>query len=207
MHGPALVIYGRDTPDATRFRFVGEHIPGARLVEVDGEDTFPFAGSGPILELVEEFAIGELSAPVSDRVLATVLFTDLVSSTEQVSEVGDRRWRNLMETHDALVRSEIDRFQGKVIRFTGDGVLATFDGPARAIRCACAIVDTLAPLGLIVRAGLHTGEIDLHGDDVSGISVHIGQRVVRPRRTARGARVAHRRRPHRGVRHRVGGHG
>ena len=134
-------------------------------------------GSGPILELVEEFAIGELSAPVSDRVLATVLFTDLVSSTEQVSEVGDRRWRNLMETHDALVRSEIDRFQGKVIRFTGDGVLATFDGPARAIRCARAIVDTLAPLGLIVRAGLHTGEIDLHGDDVSGISVHIGQRV------------------------------
>ena len=175
--GPALVVYGRDTPDATRCRFLGEHIPGARLVEVDGEETFPFAGSGPILELVEEFATGELSAPVSDRVLATVLFTDLVSSTEQVSEVGDRRWRNLMETHDALVRSEIDRFQGKVIRFTGDGVLATFDGPARAIRCACAIVDILAPLGLIVRAGLHTGEIDLHGDDVSGISVHIGQRV------------------------------
>jgi len=177
VQAPALVIYGRDTADADRYRFVGEHIPGARLVEVDGGDPFPIADSGPIVELIEQFATGGLSAPVSDRALATVLFTDLVSSTEQVSEVGDRRWRNLMEAHDALVRSEVDRLQGKVIRFTGDGVLATFDGPARAIRCACAIRDVLAPLGLVVRAGLHTGEIDLHGDDVSGISVHIGQRV------------------------------
>ena len=137
VQAPALVIYGRDTADADRYRFVGEHIPGARLVEVAGGDPFPIADSGPILELIEEFATGGLSAPVSDRALATVLFTDLVSSTEQVSEVGDRRWRNLMEAHDALVRSEVDRLQGKVIRFTGDGVLATFDGPARAIRCAC----------------------------------------------------------------------
>jgi class 3 adenylate cyclase len=110
-------------------------------------------------------------------VLATVLFTDLVASTLQAAEMGDRRWRNLLATHDALVRTQLDRFRGREIKSTGDGVLATFDGPGRAIRCACAIRDSLGALGLEVRAGLHTGEIELRGDDIAGIAVHIGQRV------------------------------
>ncbi len=177
VQAPTLVIHRRDGADAERCRFVADHIPGARLVEFDGKDSFFFVDSSLMLDVVEEFVTDAPSAPTSDRVLATVLFTDLVSSTDQVVQLGDRRWRNLMATHDALTRSEVDRFGGKVIRFTGDGVLATFDGPARAIRCACAIRDTLSALGLSVRAGLHTGEIDLRGDDVSGISVHIGQRV------------------------------
>jgi class 3 adenylate cyclase len=110
-------------------------------------------------------------------VLATVLFTDLVSSTPQLAEMGDRRWRDLIATHDALVRTELDRFDGREIRFDGDGVLATFDGPERAIRCACAIRDALGALGLDVRAGLHTGEIELRDDGIEGIAVVIGKRV------------------------------
>src|SRR5262249_37935722 len=123
------------------------------------------------------FLTGHLAESEPDRVLATVLFTDLVSSTPQAAEMGDRQWRNLLATHDALVRSELDRFRGREIKSTGDGVLATFDGPGRAIRCACAIRDALGALGLQVRAGLHTGEIELRGDDIAGIAVVIGQRV------------------------------
>jgi class 3 adenylate cyclase len=175
---PTLVVCRRCAPRAAQCRYLAEHIPGAEFVEWEGQDRLTFAhDAGPVLDAIEEFLTGEHSAPESDRVLATVLFTDLVGSTPQVAQMGDRRWRNLIATHDALVRSELDRFRGREVRFDGDGVLATFDGPGRAIRCACAIRDALGALGLEVRAGLHTGEIEQRGDDIAGIAVHIGQRV------------------------------
>jgi class 3 adenylate cyclase len=130
-----------------------------------------------MVDAIEEFLTGALPAHRFDRVLATVLYTDIVSSTEQLNQMGDRRWKELLATHDELVRSEVERFRGRLVKSTGDGVLATFDGPGRAVRCACAIRDALRPLGLDVRAGLHSGEIELHGEDVAGIAVHIGARV------------------------------
>jgi class 3 adenylate cyclase len=173
-----LVVARRNALFAAQCRYLAQHIPGAQLVEWDGRDRLTFASdAGPVRDAIEEFLTGELTVPEPDRVLATVLFTDLVSSTPRVATMGDRRWRNVLAAHDALVRSELDRFRGREIRFDGDGVLATFDGPGRAIRCACAIRDTLGGLGLEVRAGLHTGEIELRGDDIAGIAVHIGKRV------------------------------
>lgn len=176
---PTLVINRRDRPTADQTRFVAEHIASAKYVEVPGADTFAFTGEvEPILDAIEEFLTGHLPAPSTDRVLATVLFTDLVNSTRLATEMGDRRWRELLTTHDALIRAEIDRFRGERIKSTGDGVLAIFDGPARAIRCACAIRDTVQSLGVKVRAGLHAGEIERQGDDIAGIAVHIGERVA-----------------------------
>jgi class 3 adenylate cyclase len=175
---PTLVLCRRDMPMAPQARYVRQHIPGAKLVEVPGGDRLFFAGdTTPLLDAVEEFLTGNLPAHRSDRLLATVLFTDVVGSTNQAARLGDRRWRELLATHDDLVRSEIERFRGRAVRSTGDGVLATFDGPGRAIRCACAIRDSLQPLGIDVRAGLHTGEIEVTGDDIAGMAVHIGARV------------------------------
>jgi class 3 adenylate cyclase len=131
-----------------------------------------------MLDALEEFLTGQLPARPSDRVLATVLFTDIVGSTEHAARLGDRRWRDLLGTHDALVRAEVLRFRGGLVKTTGDGGLATFDGPGRAIRCSCAIRDSARTLGIDLRAGLHTGEIELIGDDVAGIAVHIGARVL-----------------------------
>jgi class 3 adenylate cyclase len=131
-----------------------------------------------MLDAIEEFLTGHLPAPQSDRVLATVLFTDIVGSTEHAARLGDRRWRDLLATHDAVVRAEVLRFRGGLVKTTGDGVLATFDGPGRAIRCSWAIRDSAKTIGIEVRAGLHTGEIELIGDDVAGIAVHIGARVL-----------------------------
>ena len=178
IRAPTLVVNRRDRRIADQTRYVADHIGGAKYVELDGVDSAPFAGDAePVLDAIEEFLTGQLAPAPADRVLATVLFTDLVSSTPRVERMGDRRWRNLIATHDAMVRSELDRFRGREVRFDGDGVLATFDGPGRAIRCACAIRDALAALGLEVRAGLHTGEIELRGDDIAGIAVHVGKRV------------------------------
>jgi len=131
-----------------------------------------------VLDAIEEFLTGQHAPPPVDRVLATLLFTDLVESTQLAGRLGDRRWRELLEGHDAAVHHELERFRGREVKFTGDGFLTTFDGPARAIRCACAIRDALGALGLEVRAGLHTGEIEVHGDDLAGIAVHIAQRVM-----------------------------
>jgi class 3 adenylate cyclase/pimeloyl-ACP methyl ester carboxylesterase len=159
--------------------YVADHIDGARLVRLSGEDGVFFAGDcGPFLDAIEEFVTGELPAHSSDRVLATVMFTDLVDSTAREATMGDQRWRELVVTHDGIIRDEVDRFRGRTVKFTGDGVLATFDGPARGIRCAVAIRDRIQALGLDMRAGLHTGEIDLLDYDVSGIAVNIGQRVA-----------------------------
>jgi class 3 adenylate cyclase len=165
-------------PNAEQARDDAQHISGAKVVELPGDDRLFFVGdTGPMLDAIEEFLTGQLPAHHTDRVLATVLFTDIVGSTEHAARLGDRRWKELLATHDALVGAEVERFRGRMVKSTGDGVLATFDGPGRAIRCACAIRDSVRSLGVDVRAGLHTGEIELRSDDVAGMAVHIGARV------------------------------
>jgi class 3 adenylate cyclase len=160
-------------------RYLAEHIPRARFVELPGDDHLFYAGDvEAMLAPIEEFLTGARPVVDDDRVLATVLFTDIVGSTEHASRLGDRAWRDLLERHDAAVRQELGRFRGREIHTTGDGFFATFDGPARAVRCALAIRAAVRPLGLEIRTGLHTGECELRGDDVSGIAVHIGARVA-----------------------------
>jgi class 3 adenylate cyclase len=147
-------------------------------VELPGEDHTPWVGdTEPLVGEVEEFLTGIRHLPDDDRVLATVLFTDIVSSTERAGRLGDQRWRDLLDAHDDLARRQVERFRGRMVKFTGDGILATFDGPARAVRCATSLRDAVAELGVEVRAGLHTGEIELRGTDISGIAVHIAQRI------------------------------
>jgi class 3 adenylate cyclase len=176
---PTLVLNRHAVfPPVSHGRYIAEHVEGARFVELEGDDFLFFVGdTDPLLDAVEEFLTGELPVHDTDRVLATVLFTDIVGSTRRASAVGDRRWRETLDQYDELVGRELDRHRGKQIKTTGDGTLATFDGPARAIRCACAIRDAVKALGLELRSGLHAGEIELRGDDVSGIAVVIGQRV------------------------------
>jgi class 3 adenylate cyclase len=176
---PTLVFQCGPVPIAPQASFVAEHIAGARYVELGGDDWLFFVGDTvPMLDAIEEFLTGQLPAHHADRVLGTVLFTDIVGSTEHAGRLGDRRWKELLTTHDDLLRSEVERFRGRVVNSTGDGVLATFDGPGRAIRCACSIREVVRSLGIEVRAGLHTGEIELRGDNVAGMAVHIGARVA-----------------------------
>lgn len=177
---PTLVLHSR----GDRFipvghgRYLGEHIPGARYVELDGRDHFFFTeGSDQLLDELESFLAGSSGGLRSDRALAAVLFTDIVASTDMASALGDQRWRELLDHHDALVSSEVQRFRGRVVKTTGDGVLATFDGPARAIRCACALRDSAHTLGLELRQGIHVGEIERRGSDVGGIAVNMAARV------------------------------
>jgi class 3 adenylate cyclase len=159
-------------------RYLGEHIPGARYIELPGQENLPWAGDQDrLIAEVQEFLTGVRPRPEPDRVLATVLFTDIVGSTQRAAELGDQRWRSLLAAHDDAVRREMDRHRGREIKNTGDGVLALFDGPARAIRAAEAFRGAVRPLGLEVRSGLHTGEVELVDDDVRGIAVHIGARV------------------------------
>jgi class 3 adenylate cyclase len=160
-------------------RYLAEHIPGAKLTEVDGDDHFPWVGdTDSILDAVEQFVTGTRRAPQVDRVLTTVLFVDIVDSTRHLSERGDRAWRDLLDRFYELLRREIDRFKGRETNTTGDGLLATFDGPARGIRCASAMSVEVRRLGIEIRAGLHTGECELVGDSLAGIAVHIGARVA-----------------------------
>jgi class 3 adenylate cyclase len=178
VQAPTLFVYRQGLYFAAQVRDDARNVGGAKVVELPGEDFLFFAGdTGPMLDAIEEFLTGQLPADHSDRVLATVLFTDIIGSTEHAARLGDRRWSELLATHDTLVRDELERFRGRAVKSTGDGVLATFDGPGRAIRCACAIRDSVRSLGVDVRAGLHTGEIELRGDDVAGVAVHIGARV------------------------------
>lgn len=159
-------------------RLMAERIPDARLIEFEGSDHVPFTGDfEPVVDEMEEFLTGTRQPRPLDRILATVMFTDIVDSTRRASAAGDRRWRELIARHDQLTRRQLERFRGREVKTLGDGFLATFDGPARAIECACAIRDGVAPLGLEVRAGLHTGECELAGDDVRGMAVNIGARV------------------------------
>jgi class 3 adenylate cyclase/pimeloyl-ACP methyl ester carboxylesterase len=179
VQAPALFVYRRGTRGGALAGEDARQISGAKVVELPGEDFLFFVGdSGPMLDAIEEFLTGQLPAHRSDRVLATVLFTDIVGSTEQAARLGDRRWRDLLAAHDGLLGAEVERSRGRMVKSTGDGVLATFDGPGRAIRCACAVRDAVRSLGIDLRAGLHTGEIELRGDDVAGLAVHIGARVA-----------------------------
>ena len=159
-------------------QFLAQAIPNAKLVELPGDDHIPFGDTDAIVDEIEEFLTGARSAPETDRVLATVLFTDIVGSTERAAALGDRRWRELLEQHHASVRRELVRFRGNEVDTAGDGFMATFDGPARAIRCARAVEDATSALGLDVRAGVHTGECERIGDKLSGIAVHIAARVA-----------------------------
>ena len=178
---PTLVLHRVDDPvvpiDASRY--LAEHIPGAKLVELPGADHFPFVGdTDGLVDEVEEFITGSRPSREPDRVLATVLFTDIVGSTERAAELGDRAWKELLDEHHRVTRAEIERARGREARLTGDGVLATFDGPARAVGCATAIRDGVRALGLEIRAGLHTGEVELAGSGPEGIAVHLGARIA-----------------------------
>jgi class 3 adenylate cyclase len=159
-------------------RHLAQAISGAKYVELAGVETHPWSGDQEaIVDEIEEFLTGIRRVPESDRVLATILFTDVVSSTQHLAQSGDRRWRDLFDEHKRVVRRELERYRGREVSTAGDGFLATFDGPARAVRCGRAIVDRMRDVGLDVRVGIHTGEIELTDDDVTGIAVHIGSRV------------------------------
>jgi class 3 adenylate cyclase/pimeloyl-ACP methyl ester carboxylesterase len=169
--GDALPIEGA--------RYLADCIPDARFLELQGDDHWPWVGDpDEVCDHVEEFLTGHRRVPQTDRVLATVMFTDIVGSTERASELGDRRWKELLDQHERLTRAELERHQGQEVKTTGDGMLATFDGPARAIRCATSVASETDRLGLPVRVGLHTGECERRNGDIGGIAVHIGARVM-----------------------------
>jgi class 3 adenylate cyclase len=177
---PTLVLHrhGDRVVNWRAGRYLAEQIPDARFVDLPGPDHFPWVGdTDAVLEEIREFLTGVRVAAEPDRVLATVMYTDIVSSTERASALGDRRWRELLDEHDAAFRHQLDIYRGHEVKMTGDGLLATFDGPARAIHCAAALRDAATGLGIEIRVGIHTGEIEVRGDDIGGIAVHIGQRV------------------------------
>jgi class 3 adenylate cyclase len=178
---PTLLLHrtGDRFVDVHTSRYMAQRIPGARLVELPGDDHLPFFGDqDAVVALTQEFLTGALPVADPDRMLATVLFTDIVDSTRLATELGDRRWHRLLEQHNQVVREQLARFRGREVKTTGDGFLASFEGPARAIRAAHAIRAELAEQGLQIRVGLHTGEVELVGDDVGGIAVHVAARVL-----------------------------
>jgi len=177
---PTLVLHHIDDPviPPEWGKYIADHIPGAKYVQLPGRNVNhyvePWHSS---FQEIAQFLTGHQADVADDRVLATVLFTDIVDSTRRAAEMGDRDWRALLDAHDAVVRSQLARFRGREVNTSGDGFLAMFDGPQRAIRCAMAIRDAVQALGIQVRAGLHTGECEVRGDDIGGIGVHIGARV------------------------------
>jgi class 3 adenylate cyclase len=178
---PTLVLHriGDREVDVEEERWIASQIPGAKYIELPGDDHLPWIGdSDSLLDDVEEFLTGIRRRPDPDRVLATVLFTDIVASTERAAVLGDRRWRELLAAHHAAVRNQLELWSGREIDTAGDGFLASFDGPARAIRCACSIRDQVRTLGLEIRTGLHTGECERVGDKLEGLAVHTGARVA-----------------------------
>jgi class 3 adenylate cyclase len=181
IQAPTLVLHRRQDRAVNHraARWLAEQIEGSRYTEFEGEDHFPWVGdSDAALAAIEEFLTGVRPGPAPERVLATVLFTDIVDSTRLAGELGDRRWRDLLEEHQGLVRERLARFEGREVKTTGDGFLAVFDGPTRAAQCARAIADDMPSLGIEVRAGLHTGEVELMGEDVGGIAVHVAARIA-----------------------------
>jgi class 3 adenylate cyclase len=176
---PTLVVHAdEDLVPIQAGRYLADHIPGARFLEVKGQDHAPWLSAPDrVAGEMEEFLTGARHAREPDRVLATVLFTDIVGSTERAAELGDARWRTVLERHGEVTRSELARFGGREVKSIGDGFLATFEGPARAIRCAEAIRAAVRGLGMEIRSGIHTGECEVMGDDVGGIAVHIAARV------------------------------
>jgi pimeloyl-ACP methyl ester carboxylesterase len=178
---PTLVLHREDDPLITveHGRYLAEHVPGARYVELPGAGHAFWSGdASALLDEIQTFLTGVAATPEPDRVLATVLFTDIVESTEVATSLGDSRWAELLGEHEAIVRREVERSRGRIVAFHGDGAFARFDGPARAIRSACAIREALRAVGLEIRAGLHTGEVELRDDDLRGLGVHIGARVA-----------------------------
>ena len=183
IHTPTLILHRTEdeTIGIDEARYLAGRIAGAQLVELPGGDHFPYYDydiADRMADEVEHFLTGAHGSTAADRILATVLFTDIVKSTARAAQLGDRRWHDLLDRHNQVVRQQIGRFRGQEIKTLGDGFLATFDGPARAVRCASAIAETVQPLGIAVRAGLHTGEIELKGDDIGGIAVSIASRVA-----------------------------
>ncbi|MGH3556760.1 MAG: adenylate/guanylate cyclase domain-containing protein [Mycobacterium sp.] len=180
VHVPTLVLHRKNDAIPVEFaRELAANIPSARLVELDGVDHWPSVGDiKSITGEIEEFLTGQRHEPIPDRVLATVLFTDIVDSTRHAAKLGDRSWRELLERHDETTRTAVARLHGRIVKHTGDGVLATFDGPTRAVRCATVLADHITELGIDVRCGLHTGECEIRGDDIGGIAVHIGARIA-----------------------------
>ncbi len=180
IQAPTLVLHRRGNRHVRveHGRYLAEHIPDAAYRELDGEDHFVLAGdTDALVDEIEEFLTGVRPPAKTNRVLATVLFTDIVDSSKHVNELGDKRWRTLLDAHDAVVRSQLERFGGREVNTTGDGFVATFDGPARAIRCAIELAAALRSLGVEIRAGLHTGEVEQRDQDIGGIAVHTAARV------------------------------
>ena len=177
---PTLVLHRTGDSDSRvqEGRYIADHIPGARFVELPGDDHVPWMDGDQVVDEIEEFLTGVRPAPEPDRVLMTLLFTDIVGSTDKVASLGDSRWRTLLDEHHAVVRRELVRFRGREVDTAGDGFFATFDGPARAVRAAQAIREGLRGLGIEIRAGVHTGECELAGDAVRGIAVHTAARVA-----------------------------
>ena len=178
---PALILHRTGDLDVNieEGRWLASQIPGARFVELQGDDHMPWAGDqDSIVDEVQEFLTGIRPPRDIDRVLATVLFTDIVGSTERMARVGDKAWKECLDRHHAVVRRELASFRGREMNVAGDGFFATFDGPARAVRCALGIQEAARQIGIEIRAGLHTGEVELHGDKVAGMAVHIGARVA-----------------------------
>jgi class 3 adenylate cyclase len=181
IQGPTLILHRADNRHyrAPMGRYLAEHIPDAKYLELPGADWYPpFVSAEPVLDEIEEFLTGTRPVPAQDRVLATVLFTDIVNSTDLAARLGDQRWLDLRAAHDGLVRTQLDRYRGRVVATTGDGFLATFDGPARAVRCASEIASAVRSLGIQIRAGLHSGEVEIQDGQIAGIAVHIAARVV-----------------------------
>jgi class 3 adenylate cyclase len=179
IQAPTLIVHRKGDRAALvgHGRYLAEHIPAARYVELPGDEHLVYVGdSDAIVAEIEEFLTGVRRVD-TDRMLATVMFCDIVHSTDLVTELGDRRWRDLLDAYYAMLRRQLDRYAGREIKTTGDGILATFDGPARAIRCARSVRDGARQLGIDVRIGLHTGEVETMGDDIGGLAVHIGERV------------------------------
>lgn len=181
IHVPTLVLHRKDF----RFfpvelgRYLAAHIEGAKLVELEGRDGFIYLGDmNGIVDEIEEFVTGIRRTPEIDRALATVLITDMVGSTDLAASLGDRRWRDILDRHDEVVRERLQAHRGRLHRATGDGILATFDGPGRAIRCAFEIRDMLRQAGVEIRTGIHTGEIEFRGNEIGGIAVHIAARLM-----------------------------
>lgn len=180
IQAPTLVIQRDNLPmvSVENGRYLAENIPGAKYAELPGRDYFIYLGNPDVIDAIEEFLTGSRPEPDIDRILATVMFTDIVGSTDRAAELGDHGWKQVLDAHDRVVKASLDEYRGRLIKNTGDGLLATFDGPARAIRSAASIKSSLAAEGLQIRSGLHAGELEVRGDDVGGIAVHIGARVM-----------------------------
>jgi class 3 adenylate cyclase len=178
---PTLVLHRVDDSliGVEHARYLADHIPGAKYVELPGDDHLVFTGDvDRLVDEIEEFLTGQRPEPDPDRILATLLFTDIVDSTRRAAELGDRRWRQLLDRHDEVMRGELERFRGREVTATGDGFLAAFDGPARAVQCALASTEAARRLGVELRVGVHTGECEQRGDQLGGIAVHIAARVA-----------------------------